>query len=154
MRAIFPPPRAMVRVFVVLLLLQDVFCVRALARTTMVRVVLRVRSKFGEREREFLFFWRRCGGSAPLSPLPFFFRFFSLFLSSCLPPSPPFWRLEAHAHSATNDTPQRKKRRRSEKKSIATAVVLRTHGPNHPVLVFSLSLSVSLCLKIWFLLSR
>lgn len=142
----------MVRVFVVLLLLQDVFCVRALARTTMVRVVLRVRSKFGERERESFYFFG--GGVAALCPLPFFFRFFSLFLSLCLPPSPPFWRLEAHAHSATNDTPQRKKRRRSEKKSIATAVILRTHGPNHPVLVFSLSLSVSLCLKIWFLLSR
>jgi hypothetical protein len=74
MRAIFPPPRAMVRVFVVLLLLQDVFCVRALARTTMVRVVLRVRSKFGERERVFIFLaavWR-------LSRL---FLFFSAFLS-------------------------------------------------------------------------
>ena len=78
MRAIFSPPRAMLRVFVLLLLLlQDVFCVRALARTMMVRVVLRVRSKkFGERE-SFYFFG---GGVAALSPLPFFFGF-SLFFS-------------------------------------------------------------------------
>ena len=141
----------MLRVFVVLLLLlQDVFCVRALARTTMVRVVLRVRSKFGERERVFIFL----AAAALLSFVrlfPFFFvssLFFSLVSSSFSS----FWR-------RTNAAPQTTLRSREKKEGEVRKRVLLPlwyYVRTAPITPFSLSLSlsVSLCLKIWFLLSR
>jgi hypothetical protein len=80
--------------------------------------------------------------------LPFFFRFFSLFLSLCLPSFSSFLEVGGARTQRHKRHPAEKKKK--EKKSIATAVVLRTHGPNHPVLVFSLSFSQSLSENLFF----
>jgi hypothetical protein len=101
----------------------------------MVRVVLRVRSKFGEREREFLFFWRRCGGSLASS---FFFRLFSLFRVFLLLLLFGGWR---RTHTTPQTTPRREKKEGEVRKRVLLPLLYYVRTA--PITPFSFSLSLS-----------